>query len=61
MSLERQLKRNKEKEELKKIHKIYGKKPKELCPRCHKKSLFLINKDNEVFCVRCNEVVRRWE
>lgn len=53
MKLERQIKRNKEKKELKNIQKTYGKKPKNKCPRCGKRSLFYISKDGEVYCLRC--------
>ncbi len=53
MKLERQIKRNKEKEELKNIQKTYGKKPKDKCPRCGKRSLFYTCRDGEVYCLRC--------
>ena len=46
-SLNRLLDRNKEKEELENIRKVYGKKPKYKCPKCHKKTLFMISKKNK--------------
>lgn len=57
MKFARKLKRQKEKEELKNIHKTYGKKPKGVCPNCHKKSLFFTNTDGEIFCLRCEEKI----
>ena len=56
-SIARKLKRQKEKEELKNIHKTYGKKPKGVCPKCKKHSLFFTNKDNETLCIRRKNVV----
>lgn len=56
-SLRRKLKRKAERDEIKSIHETYNKKPKEICPNCHKKSLFMTNKEGEVFCIRCNKVV----
>ena len=38
-SLDRKVRRRKEKEEIINIKKVYGKKPKEMCPKCHKKSI----------------------
>ncbi len=57
MSLESIVRRNQEKIMLKNIRKTYGKKPKDKCPICHKKSLFMKNKDGEIFCIRCNSKV----
>ena len=56
-SLSRMIERNKEKEELENIRKVYGKKPKYICPKCHKKTLFMTNKEKEIFCIRCDELV----
>lgn len=42
---------------LKEIHNTYNRKPKEICPKCHKKSLFMTNSKNEVYCIRCNNLV----
>lgn len=57
MKLERQLIRNKEKEEVKKLHKEYKKKPTEKCPRCGKLSIFYKCKDGEIYCLRCENRV----
>lgn len=57
-SLKRKLERKAEREELKSIHDTYNKKPKEICPKCHKKSLFMTNDKGEVFCIRCDERVK---
>lgn len=57
-SLKRKLERKAEREELKLIHDTYNKKPKEICPKCHKKSLFMTNDKGEVFCIRCDERVK---
>ena len=54
---ERKIEREKEKDKLKEIHNTYNRKPKEICPKCHKKSLFMTNSKNEVFCIRCNNLV----
>lgn len=54
---ERKILRGKEKDKLKEIHKTYSRKPKEICPKCHKKSLFMTNSKNEVYCIRCNNLV----
>lgn len=54
----RKLQRAKEKKELENIKKVYGKKPKEICPKCKKHSLFYTNKDGDMFCVRCDEIVK---
>lgn len=56
-SLERKLDRKKEKEKLIDIHKTYGKKPKMVCPKCHRKSLFMTNSKKEVYCIRCDKMV----
>lgn len=58
MKLKRKLIKNEEKEELNNLRKMYGKKPKTKCPKCNKKTLFFKNKDGEVFCVRCDKIVR---
>lgn len=57
MSLERIVKRNKEKEKLKNIKMTYGKKPKGICPYCHNKTLFMKNEKEEIFCIRCNKQI----
>lgn len=57
-SLERTLRRNKEKKELQKMRELYNKKPKQKCPKCNKNSLFYTNKDGETFCLRCDNVVK---
>ena len=54
---ERKILREREKDKLKEIHKTYDRKPKEICPKCHKKSLFMTNSKNEVYCIRCNNLV----
>jgi hypothetical protein len=56
-SLDRKVRRRKEKEEIINIKKVYGKKPKEMCPKCHKKSIFYSNNKKEVFCIRCDKRV----
>lgn len=58
-SLSRLIDRNKEKEELENIRKVYGKKPKYKCPKCHKKTLFMTNKEKEVFCIRCDRLISK--
>lgn len=58
MKLDRMIKHNKEKQELENIRKIYGKKPKEKCPKCNKKTLFFKNNKGEIFCIRCDKIVR---
>lgn len=50
--------RRKEKQELDNIRKTYGKKPKEKCPKCNKKTLFFKNDKGEIFCIRCDKIVR---
>lgn len=57
-SLRRKLERKAERDELKSIHETYNKKPKEVCPRCHKKSLFMTNDKGKVYCVRCDKQVK---
>lgn len=54
---ERKILREREKEKLKEIHQTYNKKPREICPKCHKKSLFMTNSKNEVYCIRCDKLV----
>lgn len=56
-NISRKIERNQEKQELLKIKNTYGKKPKEKCPKCNKKSLFITNKNGEVFCIRCDKMV----
>ena len=58
MSFLRKIERNKEKQKQNDIKKTYGKKPKGICPRCGKHSLFMTNKDGEVFCIRCDQIVK---
>lgn len=58
MRLDRMIKHNKEKQELDNIRKTYGKKPKEKCPKCNKKTLFFKNDKGEIFCIRCDKIVR---
>lgn len=57
MSLSRQIERQREKKELGNIHKMYHKKPKDICPKCKKKSLFMANNKGEIFCIRCDQLV----
>ena len=54
---ERKILREKEKDKLKEIHNTYNRKPKDICPKCHKKSLFMTNSKKEVYCIRCNNLV----
>lgn len=56
-NISRKIEKNQEKQELLKIKNTYGKKPKEKCPKCNKKSLFITNKNGEVFCIRCDKMV----
>ena len=37
---ERKILREKEKGKLKEIHKTYNRKPKDICPKCHKKFIY---------------------
>lgn len=46
-----------EKKKIKNIHRTYRKKPKGICPKCRKKSLFFTNDNGEIFCIRCNNLV----
>lgn len=57
-NLARKIARTEEKKNLKNIHKVYNKKPKEVCPKCKKRSLFFTNEKNETFCVRCDKLVK---
>ena len=57
-SMLRQIKRAEEKKKLNGIRYTYGKKPKGICPKCKKHSLFMTNSKNEVYCIRCNECVK---
>ena len=56
-SLLRMIQREEEKKKLIEIRKTYGKKPKIICPKCKRKSLFMTNKNNEIFCIRCDSKV----
>lgn len=58
MKFDRMIKHNKEKQELDNIRKTYGKKPKEKCPKCNKKTLFFKNNKGEIYCIRCDKIVR---
>ena len=58
MKFDRMIKHNKEKQELENIRKTYGKKPKIKCPKCNKKTLFFKNDKGEIFCIRCDKIVR---
>lgn len=51
----RKFKRNEIKKENENIKKTYGKKPKQICPKCKRKTLFYTNKKGETFCIRCDE------
>lgn len=57
-SIGRKMEVEAEKSKLKEIHRTYGKKPKDLCPKCHKRSLFFTNNKGEVFCIRCDQRVK---
>lgn len=57
MNLARSIKKEEEKKKLKEIRETYDKKPKNVCPRCHKRALFFINSKNEIYCVRCDNMV----
>ena len=54
----RKFKRKEEKDKQINIRNTYGKKPKEICPRCKRKTLFMTNKDGEVYCIRCDSRVK---
>jgi len=56
-SFERHIYMVEEDKKLKEIKTLYGRTPKEKCPKCHRRSLFMTNKDNEVYCVRCDSKV----
>lgn len=58
-NIERKIRKQREKDELLNIKKLYGKKPKFICPRCHKKTLFMANNKNEIYCIRCDQLVRK--
>lgn len=58
MKLDKMISHNKEKQELENIRKTYGKKPKIKCPKCNKKTLFFKNNKGEIFCIRCDKIVR---
>ena len=58
MSFLRKIERNKEKQKQNDIKKTYGKKPKEKCPKCGKKSLFMKNSSGELFCIRCDKKIK---
>lgn len=57
MNLKRKVERNKEKIKQKEIRETYGKKPKSICPKCHKHSIFMTNQNGEVYCIRCDRLV----
>lgn len=54
----RKFKRKEEKDKQINIRNTYGKKPKEICPKCKRKTLFMTNKDGEVYCIRCDNRVK---
>ena len=54
----RKFKRKEEKDKQINIRNTYGKKPKEICPKCRRKTLFMTNKDGEVYCIRCDNRVK---
>ena len=54
----RKFKRKEEKDKQINIKNTYGKKPKEICPKCKRKTLFMTNKDGEVYCIRCDNRVK---
>lgn len=56
-SLQRKIKRQEEFKELINIRNTYGKKPKIVCPKCKKRSLFMSNNNGEIFCIRCDSKV----
>lgn len=56
-NLSRKLERQKEIKKIEEIRTTYNKKPKQVCPKCHKKSLFMTNSKKEVFCIRCDKQV----
>ena len=58
MSFIRKIERNKEKAKQKDIRNTYGKKPKGICPKCKKHSLFMTNTEGQVFCIRCDNIVK---
>lgn len=54
----RTIKKNRIKKEENEFRSVYNKKPKEKCPKCKRKSLFYKNKDDELYCIRCNEKIK---
>lgn len=56
-SLARKFERQREKDELVNIRTMYHKKPKTMCPKCKRKSLFMTNDKGEIFCIRCDQLV----
>ena len=54
----RKFKRKEEKDKQINIRNTYGKKPKGICPKCRRKTLFMTNKDGEVYCIRCDNRVK---
>ena len=54
----RKFKRKEEKDKQINIRNTYGKKPKEICPKCKRKTLFMTNKNGEVYCIRCDNRVK---
>ena len=57
-NIARKINRNKEKEELENIRKLYHKKPKQKCPKCKKRTLFFTNDKKEVYCIRCENMIQ---
>ena len=57
-SMLRNFKRNQEKKDIEELKTTYGKKPKQRCPRCKQKTIFMKNKDNEVYCVKCDSRIK---
>lgn len=58
-SLKRKIMRYNEKKQIENIKTLYGKKPKTECPHCHKKTLFMTNNKNEMYCIRCDKLVSK--
>ena len=54
----KKFKKKKEKDKQINIKNTYGKKPKGICPKCRRKTLFMTNKDGEVYCIRCDNRVK---
>lgn len=56
-SLARKFERLKEKDKIQEIKTMYGKKPKQKCPKCHQKTLFFTNNEGNIYCVRCDKQI----